>query len=227
MKLLMLLVIIGILFLACAPAVSVSPVKPTTNTEALIKAIEKIEIPWNLIRAGERVALVNIETEKSRDYPINYLIEDRLIKKIGEKGAMPVERNSKLIPALLLESNSGVPNSNIIAASKIITYRVLDCGIEFAPLGKSMIRRRSRPCCCCLWGYRRIEFAPLGKSMIRRASAILYIRIEDAKKGNILWLGRVEGKVEDEIPLAMLGELVEPSLIFYDNAMPNVKGGSK
>ncbi len=197
MKVFLAISVAVLIFLACAPAVTKKPVTVSTNTEAIIKAIEKIEIPWNLLRAGERVALVSIETEKSKDYPTNYLIEDRLIKKISEKGAIPVERNTKLLPALLLESGSSLPNTNLATASKIITYRVLDCGIEFVPSA--------------------------GGALIRRASAILHIRLEDAKKGNILWLGRVEGKVEDQIPPSFIGELEPPSLIFYDNAMPNVR----
>ncbi|MEO0142884.1 MAG: hypothetical protein ABIL70_08175 [candidate division WOR-3 bacterium] len=197
MKVLLFSLLITSIFLACAPAVVEKPVIPPTNTEAIIKAIEKIEIPWTLIRAGERIALINIETEKSRDYPINYLIEDRLIKKISEKGAIPVERNTKLLPGLLLESGSSIPGTNLATASKIVTYRVLDCGIEFVPSA--------------------------GGALIRRASAILHIRLEDAKKGNILWLGRVEGKYEDQIPPSMIGKLEPLPLIFYDNAMPNVK----
>ncbi len=201
MKVLIYSAICGIIFLACAPAVTKRVEKIPTNTELMIKSIDKIEIPWNLISSGERVAVINIETEKSQDYPINYLIEDRLIKKISEKGAIPVERNTKLLAGLLLESGSSVPNTNLVSASKIITYRVLDCGIEFTPSA--------------------------GGSLIRRASTILHIRLEDAKKGNILWLGRVEAKVEDQVPPNMLGELEAEPLIFYDNALPNVKGGSK
>jgi hypothetical protein len=193
-------IIIAIFILAWAQGVTVEPGLPLTHTEAIIRAIDKIEIPWNFIRSGERVALVSIETEKSKDYPINYLIEDRLIKKISEKGAIVVERNTNLLPGLLLESKSSIPNTNLVSASKIITYRVLDYGIEFEPSGNTLIRR---------------------------ALAILHIRLEDAKKGNILWLGRVVGKFEDQIPPAMLGVLEPAPLLFYDEARPNMKGGSK
>lgn len=190
-----------IIFLACAPAVTVKMEKFLTNTELIIQSIDKIEIPWNLFRTGERVALVSIETEKTTDFPVNYLIEDRLIKKISEKGTIPVERNDRLIPALILESNSTVPNTDLVSADKIITYRVLDCGIEY----KSTI----------------------GAALIRTAYTILHIRVEDAKRGNILWLSRVEAKAEDQIPGEMVEKLKGEPLIFYDNEMPNIKGGLK
>lgn len=188
---------IGIFILTCAPAVTVKVKEFPTNTELIIKSIEKIEIPWNLILGGERVALVGIESEKTKDFPVNYLIEDRLIKKISGKGAIPVERNDKLIPALILESNSTVPNTNLVSADKLVVYRVLDCGIEYT--------------------------TTTGALLLRVAYTALHIRVEDAKRGNILWLGRVESKVEDQIPAEMVEKLKGEPLIFYDNGMPNIK----
>ncbi|MCB9758268.1 MAG: hypothetical protein H6739_00370 [Alphaproteobacteria bacterium] len=71
-------------------------------------------------------------------------------------------------------------NNEVVSASKIVAYRVIDVGI------------------------RDFKYK---KTTYRFANVVMHVRVIDANYGTVVWAGKVEEVVEDEIPAIMAPKL--------------------
>lgn len=213
-------IIMALMFVGCAARRAVPPVYKL-NVELIAESIKKIEVPKYVVRKGERVAVISLETVEAANVPVNYLIEDQLIQKIAKLEAIPVERNPLLVRNLISESEDRFTyfwrdtlsrSTNLSAADKILAYRVLECGLRYEEEAE-----KPKGACC---------IAPLpgtakGGMIKRVAYTSLHLRIEDTKTSIVRWAGELEGRVTDRIPQDMVEPLKERELIFYKHGLPN------
>lgn len=192
-----------LMILGCAPKI-IKPMTYPMNVDLIAESIRKIELPSGSISTGQTVALVNVESVEDVDLPVNYLIADQLIQNVMKTGATVMERHPRLIKKLISESkdeyvlfnqDSTIQETSLSAADRIIAFRVLECGLEYTPLE--------------------------GGTVMRQAYTSLHLRVEDAKTGQILWLGTLEGKATDQVPIEVVGNLNARRLVFYKHGLPN------
>ncbi len=87
---------------------------------------------------------------------------------------------------------------NLKTADKLLTFRVLECGVRYVKDEKpGMVKRQ--------------------------ANTLLALRLIDAKSGIIQWADIIEGKSEDRIPAIAIKAAERAHYRFYGFALPNVK----
>jgi hypothetical protein len=173
------------------------------------------------------VAIWSIEFGKAVDVRVNYLIEDNLLEKFAKKNISIVERDPEILRHLYSESGyrynylidtlwglNLLTELPLTRATKIVSYRVLDCGIKsIVPImveaGKSG---------GCIFG----GGGKIMQSMLQRhAETHLGVRIINAKTGDIIWSDYISGVAIDTIPPELLWSLGEKELARYPHTLPN------
>ncbi|MBL7108993.1 MAG: hypothetical protein ISS11_01920 [Candidatus Marinimicrobia bacterium] len=106
--------------------------------------------------------------------------------------------------ASLSEEESGkLVLTDLTAADKILTYRVLECGVIYKNSSSD------------------------NNKILRLARTRLHCRLENAKTGEILNAGLVEKEIKDIIPKSKMKELKNIHYKFYDHTLPNIKSQDK
>ncbi len=239
MKNLKLLVLITFIIVSCTQPVLKQIRKPSypTHNEAIGASVRNVNIPMNYFSANDTVAIWSLEFGKALDSPVNYLIEDNLYEKFANKNISTVERDPEMLKRLYAETGyrytwviDTLWNLNMLAespiqrATKIVAYRVLDCGIKsIKPI--AVEAGKAGGCCifagkaggCCIFGGGAI----MQRMLQRRAETHLGVRIINAKTGDILWSDYISGVAIDTIPPDLLLALGEKRLTQYPHTLPN------
>ncbi len=229
MKYLKIISIFLSLFIACTQPVIKEIRKPSypTHNELIAASIRNVNIPMTYFWTKDTVAIWSLEFGKALDSPVNYLIEDNLLEKFAKNNIGTVERDPDMLKRLYAETGyrytfvvdtlwnlSMLGESPIQRATKIVTYRVLDCGIKsIEPIEVEAGKAGG----CCIFGGGAIM-----KNMLqRRAETHLGVRIINARTGDILWSDYITGVAIDTIPPELLLALGEKKLTQYPHTLPN------
>lgn len=229
MKTIKLLIAVSLLCLSCTPTVTKEIRKSAypTHNELIATSIRETKIPMNFFTAKDTIAIWSIEFGKAVDLPVNYLVEDNLLEKFAKRNIGIVERDPEIIRHFYSESQTRYTylfdtlwNLNLLAglplqrATKIITYRVLDCGIKSIEPIKVEAGKAGG---CCIFGGGAIMQGMLQ----RKAETKLAVRIINGRTGDILWSDYVTGEATDTIPPDLLLTLAGKRLTFYPHTLPN------
>lgn len=217
------------LFVACTQPVIKEIRKSSypTHNELIATSIRNANIPMTYFSANDTVAIWSLEFGKALDAPVNYLIEDNLLEKFAKKNISIVERDPEMLKHLYSEAGlrythlvDTLWNLNLLSelplqrATKIVSYRVLDCGMKsIVPIEVKAGRAGG----CCIFGGGAIMQGMLQ----RRAETHLGVRIINARTGDILWSDYISGIAIDTIPPELLLALGEKRLNFYPHTLPN------
>lgn len=213
------------LLVGCAPKKVRKPVYPT-NVELIASSIDKIEIPEWAFKAGEKVAIQSIEWPEPQDSPLDYLIQDQLMRRLYKLKTMPVERDKEILhtlfaesghkytyyPKIYIDSIAKKIKTPLKTADKIFSYRVMECGINYVA-GEQKAKGG-----CCLGG----TSGGGSPTMERRAYTSLSCRVTSAKTSRILWAGTLSGLKKDVVPITDLPQLEDMGLRFYAHGLPNI-----
>lgn len=198
--------ILGLLLLSCAREARMPRIYPM-NVDFIESSIEKVTVPEAAFTTRDRVALVSTEFGEPVDIPVNYLIEDRLIEKLYKSNVKVVERDPDILPKLYSEMGpkymyyppgffdfTFYTESTLSSATKILSYRVLDCGMTTEDISEEKVKRT--------------------------AYTSLFVKIMDSRS-NVLWSGVRTGEVSDTMPTNFLASLGGRELYFYSHGLPN------
>lgn len=156
------------------------------------------------------------------------LIEDNIISVLVRSGYRVVERDPLAIQHLIEEeaqsylfvywgsyfplisvqadsstihsSNKSHIKTNLYSADKLLTYRVLECGIR----------------------YKNPEYSTAYVERI--AYTRLHCRLTNAETGEILNAGIIENEVKDLVPFRVIEELKQIQFELFDFSRPNIQG---
>lgn len=228
MKTIRLLPILTLIIVSCTQPVLKEIRKPSypTHNEAIAASIRNVNIPMTYFSTNDTVAIWSLEFGKALDSPVNYLIEDNLLEKFAKKNITTVERDPDMLKRLYSEtgyryswiidslwSPNMLAESPIQKATKIVAYRVLDCGIK----GIEPIMVEAGKGGGCIFGGGTIMQGMLE----RRAETHLGVRVINAHTGDIIWSDYVTGVAIDTIPPDLLLTLGEKKLTQYPHTLPN------
>jgi len=171
----------------------------------------------------------NGESSKDHlDLGTKTLIEDNIISVLVRGGFRVVERDPDAIqhliedeantylfvywgsyfPLISVQADSSTIHSankshiktNLYSADKLLTYRVLECGIR----------------------YKNPEYSTAYVERI--AYTRLHCRLTNAKTGEILHAGIIENEVKDLVPFRVIEELKQIRFELFDFSRPNIQG---
>lgn len=222
-----------LLFLtSCAPVVKPTRIYPY-NVDLLASSIKKLDVPIEKFTPADRVGIISIEFGEPVDFPVNYLIEDNLLRKLFEANVKILERDPDVFPVLFSESKenfqycskgafdalSQLPSS-LKTATKVLAYRVLECGVTTELIGKE--ERKEKPII-------EVKIEVFGKKVTeekiggikRTAYTSLSARIIDTKTSAIVWSGNLTGEAIDTVPINIYPTLGNRNLWFYSHGLPN------
>jgi hypothetical protein len=112
-------------------------------------------------------------------------------------GDMSSNTLSKSNASINEENIKEVIETDLMAATKLLTYRVLECGINYSKIELDL------------------------NNINRHAKTRLHCRLEDTKSGEIISSGIVENELIDKIDESKLKDLEEFHYYFYDHGLPN------
>ena len=98
-------------------------------------------------------------------------------------------------------------STDFVAADKLLTYRVLECGVYFKEIPSTDVG---------------IDFDELDK-VYRHAKTRLHCRLEDAKTGIILNAGILEHEIVDRIKKTDLATLQNINYSYYQHTLPTIQ----
>ena len=180
--------------------------------EKSIDGLEVISSIKSVLSRNHKIVVVSMEKPHSEDSMVSYLIEDNLITDLTKAKYNVLERDEDLLYRLISESEEGYrvviePRSieevlDIQSADKILSYRVLECGI-------------------LLESSRNKTYGNGGYDYIRYARTKLHIRVVDVKTGQIELATILENEVQDIIPSGLAQTLSTIHFTYYDYTLPN------
>ena len=152
--------------------------------------------------SGERYALLNFE----EIYGFDKDNEDK-----SEKKGIEISRDflNELIKSKNVSDEKSESSrkyqllTDLYSADKLLTYRVLECGIIYKNIDMDLI------------------------NVQRLARTRLHCRLENAKTGEILSSGIIENEIKDIIPRDKIKEYEEMHYTFYNHSLPNMTGINK
>lgn len=185
--------------------------------EKSIDGLEVISSIKSVLSRNHKIVVVSMEKPHSEDSMVSYLIEDNLITDLTKAKYNVLERDEDLLYRLISESGGGrkkkgyrvviEPRSieevlDIQSADKILSYRVLECGI-------------------LLESSKNKTYGNGGYDYIRYARTKLHIRVVDVKTGQIELATILENEVQDIIPSGLAQTLSTIHFTYYDYTLPN------
>ena len=184
--------------------------------EKSIHGLEMVNSIRSVISRNHKLVIASMEKPYSGDSLVSHLIEDNLITNLSNIKYNVLERDEDLIYRLMSESEKKYrvivePHNlenldfNIQSADKILSYRVLECGILLES-SKNRTYRNG------------------GLDNIRHARTKLHIRVIDAKTGRIEFATILENEVDDIIPSGLAQTLSKIHFTYHDYNLPNLGG---